>query len=173
LASCFTRTFVDGLHAPSKRADAAEWELALYRTMQRLHPLPSGKWTILGAGQPNTSLRGDERLTVAPLVVQLWRETERGMVDEHDQLVLFHHLMLHDWHLSLGVSPNERADRTPRGYVAQHGGKWWLVNTSDTPWYGADGAATGRNASVECVSGLSLRIGDVLPARVLRLGATG
>lgn len=173
VAQCFTRTFVDGLHAPSKRADAAEWELALYRTMQRMHPLPSGKWTIVGAGLPNTSLRGDERLAGTPLLAQLWRDTDRGMLDEKDQLVLWHHLMLHDWHLHLGTLPDERADRTPRGYVAQHGGKWWLVNTSDTPWYVEGGAAIGRNASVECVSGLSLRIGDTVPARVLQFGHVG
>ncbi len=170
LAKCFTRTFVDGLHAPQKRADAAEWELALYRTLQRLHPLPSGKWTIVGGNLPNMSMRGDERLASAPLVAHLWRETEQGMVDEQDVLVLWHHLMLHDWHLRIGALPDERADRTPRGYVAQHGGKWWLVNTSDAPWQVVDGPQIGRNASVECVTGLTLRMSDALPARVLRLG---
>jgi hypothetical protein len=77
---------------------------------------------------------------------------------------------LHDGHLRIGSLPNEKADRTPRGYVAQHGGKWWLVNTSDTPWDVIDGPRVGRNASVECVTGLTLRIGDELPARVLRIG---
>ncbi len=171
LTKCFTRTFVDGLHAPQKRADAAEWELALYRTLQRLHPLPSGKWTIVGGNLPNMSMRGDERMTCAPLVAHLWRETEQGMVDEQDVLVLWHHLMLHDWHVRIGALPDERADRTPRGYVAQHGGKWWLVNTSDAPWQVIDGPQIGRNASVECVSGLTVRMSDALPARVLRLGA--
>jgi hypothetical protein len=98
-----------------------------------------------------------------------WRETPQGMVDEQDLLVLWHHLALHDWHLRVGCLPDERADRTPRGYVAQHAGKWWLVNTSDSPWYTTDGSAIRRNTSVEVVSGLSLRIGDELPARVLRL----
>lgn len=170
LAKCFTRTFVEGLHAPNRRADAAEWEVALYRTLQRLHPLPSGKWTVVGDALPQTSMRGDERLAAAPLVAHLWRDTEQGLVDEQDVLVLWHHLMLHDWHLQPGALPNERADRTPRGYVAQHGGKWWLVNTSDTPWQVIGGPGIGRNASVECVNGLTLRIGDSMPARVLRVG---
>lgn len=170
LAQCFVRTFVDGLHAPQKRADAAEWEAALYKTMQRLYPLPDGQWTVLGPGLPLASLSGDARIKGPVLVAHLWRETPQGMIDERDQLVLWHHLMLHDWHLQSGCVPDERADRTPRGYVAQHAGKWWLVNTSDVPWHTGDGATIARNASVECVSGLTLRIGNVLPARVLRIG---
>jgi len=170
LAQCFTRTFVDGLHAPNKRADAAEWEAALYRTMQRLHPLPSGKWTIVGAGLPNASLAGDERLGGPALVAHLLRETPQGTVDEQDLFVLFHHLALHDWHLRVATLPNEKADRTARGYVAQHGGKWWMVNTSNTPWHVVDGPTIGRNASLELVTGLTIRVGDELPARVLRIG---
>lgn len=170
LAACMTRTFVDGLHAPGARADAAEWEVALYKTLQRAYPLPSGKWTILGTGLPRATLHGDERIAGPVLAAQLYRETPQGLVDEQDYFVLFHHLTLHDWHLRMGTLPNEKADRTPRGYVAQHEGKWWLVNTSDTPWDVVDGPRIGRNASVECVPGLTLRIGDELPARVLRIG---
>jgi hypothetical protein len=169
LSQCFTRTFVDGLHTPRLRADAAEWEVALYKTMQRLHPLANGKWTVLGAGLPFTSLAGNERISGPVFAAHYWRETPQGMVDEQDLLVLWHHLALHDWHLRVGCLPDERADRTPRGYVAQHAGKWWLVNTSDTPWYVVDGPAIRRNTSIEVVHGLTLLIGDDLPARVLRL----
>lgn len=166
LARCFQCTFVDGLHAPDKRADAAEWELALYRTLQLIHPLPSGQWTLLGPGLPMSSLRGEETIASSAFVVRNLRETGHGLVDEGDVLVLWHHLALHDWHLQVGVLPNERADRTARGYVAQHGGKWMLVNTGDVPWYVSDGTVIGRNMSLECVRGLTVRIGDTIPARV-------
>jgi hypothetical protein len=171
LAKCFARTFVDGLHQPAKRADAAEWEVALYRTLQRLHPLPSGGWTLLGPepGMPLASLAATERVAGPVWIARYARDTGDGLKDEQDLLVLFHHLRLHDWHLRSGTLPDERADRTPRGYVAQHAGAWWLVNTSDQPWYASDGRVIGRNASVECAPGLQLRIGDELPARVLTL----
>ncbi|MES2523316.1 MAG: lipopolysaccharide kinase InaA family protein [Gemmatimonadota bacterium] len=223
LARCFTRTFVDGLHAPVRRADAAEWEHALYRTMQLLHPLPSGAWTIMAPGLPLSSLSGDER-TSGALVARNLRDTGDSMVDEGDMLVLWHHLTLHDWHLQLATLPDERANRTPRGYVAQHGGKWWMVNTSDTSWqvshaqdsarasrspaavgnasvpasHGATATAengidvevhrdahaqrgaeqrvarlVGRNESVELVPGLLIRVGDAVPARVLRVETLG
>lgn len=166
LARCFQRTFVDGLHAPDKRADAAEWELALYRTLQLVHPLPSGQWTLLGPGLPMASLRGEEAISGPVFVARNMRETGRGLVDEGDVLVLWHHLALHDWHVHVGVLPNERADRTARGYVAQHGGKWMLVNTGDVSWHVNDGPTIGRNMSLECVPGLTVRIGDTIPARV-------
>lgn len=173
LARCFTRTFVDGLHAPIKRADASEWELALYRTMQLLHPLPSGAWTIVAPGLPLASLRGEESLAGGALVARNLRDTGDAVVDEGDMTVLWHHLTLHDWHLRPGSLPDERADRSPRGYVARHAGGWWMVNTSDTRWHvaGRDGTTreVGRNASVECAPGLSVRVGDALPARVLRI----
>ncbi len=166
LARCFQRTFVDGLHAPDKRADAAEWELALYRTLQLIHPLPSGQWTLLGPGLPMSSLRSEEAIGRPVFVARNMRETGRGLVDEGDVLVLWHHLALHDWHMHVGVLPNERADRTARGYVAQHGGKWMLVNTGDVPWYVTNGPTIRRNMSLECVPALTVRIRDTIPARV-------
>jgi hypothetical protein len=103
------------------------------------------------------------------------RDTGNGMVDEGDVLLLWHHLTLHDWHLRPGVAPNERADRTPRGYVAQQEGRLMLVNTSDTPWIvnGVNGHPTtiGRNMSVAATPGLSIRIGEDAPARVLQVDA--
>ena len=168
LARCFTQTFVEGLHDPARRADAAEWELALYRTMQLVYPLPSGDWTLLGPGLPMSSMRGEERVSAPVLVARNLRDTGHGIVDEGDVLVLWHHLALHDWHLRVGVLPNERAVREARGYVAQHGGKWWLVNTSQTTWHVIDGPEIGRNASLECVPGLTVRIGNEVPMRVLR-----
>jgi len=168
LARCFTQTFVDGLHAPSRRADAAEWELALYRTLQLLHPMASGQWTVIGPGLPMTSMRGDEHVAGPVIVARNLRDTGASLIDEGDVLVLWHHLALHDWHLRVGVLPNERAIRVARGYVAQHAGKWWLVNTSETDWHVIDGPTIGRNASLECTPGLTVRIGDERPARVLR-----
>lgn len=175
LARCFSRTFVDGLHAPDKRADAAEWEQALYRTMQLLYPLASGHWTLLAPGLPMASLRGEERVHAPAFLARNLRDTGHGLVDEGDVLLLWHHLTLHDWHLRPGIAPNERADRTPRGYVAQHEGRLMLVNTSDTPWLVRSGSAepstVGRNMSVVVNPGVSVRIGEETPARVLQLDA--
>jgi hypothetical protein len=98
------------------------------------------------------------------------RDTGHGVVDEGDVLLLSHHLTLHDWHLRPGIAPNERADRTPRGYVAQHEGRLMLVNTSDTPWLASHGAAApttiGRNMSVAAIPGFRCASARRRPPRV-------
>lgn len=176
IARCFSRTFVDGLHAPDKRADAAEWEVALYRTMQLLYPLPSGRWTLLAPGLPMASLKGEERVPSPVMLARMMRDTgSGGIVDEGDLLLLWRNLTLHDWHLRPGIAPNERADRTPRAYVAEQGGQLVLVNNADTPWIVTGGGGgervVSRNMSVTASPGLSVRIGEETPARVLALDA--
>jgi len=170
LAPLFEKSFVHGLHAPNKRADAGEWEVALYHTLNMLAPTQSGRqWVVAGPGLTTTCAFSGERIAGPLPYARVWRETDKGLVDEKLTFSLFHHLVLHTWHLRPGVSPNEAADRTPQGYVAQHNGKWWIVNTSHTPLQVIDGPAIGHNESVELVPGLTLRTSDTSPARVLRV----
>jgi hypothetical protein len=124
---------------------------------------------VAGPGLSTACPFSGERIAGPLPYARVWRDTGNGIVDEKLTFSLFHHLVLHTWHLQPGVSPNESADRTPQGYIAQHGGKWWLVNTSRTPMRVVDGPAVGHNESVELVSGLTLRGSDDTPARVLRI----
>ncbi len=172
LAQCVERTFVEGLHAPARRADAADWERALYRTLQWMAPGSAGGWTLAIPGAAAQGWPATDAVPDTLLVARLLRETGQGLVDEGDHQVLFHHLLLHDWHLRVGVAPDERADRSPRAYVSQHQGKWWLVNTTGAPWQvtapgGGSPTVTGRNGMVELVPGTRIRVGDDVPARVL------
>ena len=116
-----------------------------------------------------------ERLTGSVPVARYLRPVPGGLADERAWLTVFHHLVLHDWHRLAGVSPDEHADRTPRGYFARHDGRWWLVNLADEPFEvlgggtadAPDGAAVPRQASVEIVAGLRVRLSPSPDARVL------
>lgn len=168
LAPLVQRAFVDALHHPAKRPDAAEWEAALYRTLQLLHPSPTGReWAIVAPGLPPETFSG-ERLTMPVLIARFHRDTDRGLVDEKQWLTIFHHLMLHTWHTRHSLQPDENADRTPQGYFAWHQHRWWLVNTSGAPMQVAGGAVVGHQQSVELRPGLELRTGEGAAARVLR-----
>jgi hypothetical protein len=158
------------LHAPIRRADAAEWELALYRTLNMLHPTPSGRsWSVIAPGLPLQDAASGERWTTPVPIARYLRDAGDRLIDEHQTLTVFHNLVLHRWHTHIGVSPDEHADRTPHGYFSQHGGKWWMVNLSDAPMRVMDGAPIPRNSSIELVPGLAVRMNDELqPARVLR-----
>ncbi len=170
LAPLFEKSFIHGLHAPEKRADAAEWEGALYRTMNMLAPSNSGrKWIVAGPGLHNACADSGERIAAPLPFARVFRDTGSAVVDEKLTFTLFHHLKLHTWHLRNGVSPNEHADRTPQAYVAQHGGKWWLVNVSHTPMHVVDGPRIGHNEQVELVGGLAIRGSDEVPGRILHI----
>jgi hypothetical protein len=159
LARLIERAFIAGLHQPSRRPDAGEWESALYRTLEWIHPTPDlAGWTLAAEGLatscPWTGLRVGASLPVARYV----REGVEGRVDERRALTLFHHLRLHDWHLRRDVRPDERADRTPRAYVAWHREHWWIVNVGDLHVRTADGMSFGRGDAVALHAGLSLRL---------------
>lgn len=169
LAPLVERSFVEALHAPSRRPDAAEWEAALYRTLQLVHPAPGGTdWLLVAPGLPAQTLDGRARLSAPVPVARFLRRTERGLVDERQQLVLWHHLILHTWHTHHSTLPDEHADRRPQGYIARHGGAWWLVNTSGSAMQVVGGNAVPHNQAIELRPGLELQAGEDASARVLR-----
>jgi DNA-binding helix-hairpin-helix protein with protein kinase domain len=170
LAPLFEKSFVHGLHAPDRRPDAAEWEAALYRTLHMLAPTSSGRhWVVAGPGLPTTCPWSNERIGSPLPYARVLKQTSNGVGDEGITFSLFHHLVLHEWHRRSGVTPNESADRTPQGYVAQDGGKWWLVNTSHEPMHVVDGEEIGHNGKVELVPGLALRGSGDVPGRILQV----
>ena len=179
------KAFVDGLHHPSRRPDAAEWESALYRTLHTLHPSPArGEWFPTGPGLSTRCPFTGERPPRPVPVARFLRPTRGGLADERGWLTVFHHLVLHDWHRLAGVSPDEQADRTPRGYFSWHDGRWWLVNLAEEPMEvlepgtapgapadptganGAPGTQVAQHGAVEVVPGLRVRLASAPDARV-------
>jgi hypothetical protein len=174
------KAFVDGLHRPALRPDAAEWESALYRTLHTLHPSPArGEWFPTGPGLSTRCPFTGERVQRAVPVARFLRPTSSGLADERGWLTVFHHLVLHDWHRLAGVAPDENADRTPRGYFSLHDGRWWLVNLSPDPMEVLEPAAADASAAPGALDagdgGAGTRIAqngavEVLPGRRVRLG---
>jgi serine/threonine protein kinase len=174
LEALFLRSFVRGLHQPAHRPDAAEWETALYRTLNMVHPTPSGRdWFVLGSGMPRQCPVSGERVHQAVPVAHYLRDLGDRMADERQSLTVFHNLVLHDWHTRPGVVPGEHANRAPRGYFSYHQGRWWMVNLHEQPMEVVGGAAIARNGALELVPGLAVRMpGDEQP-RVLRFEFLG
>lgn len=171
LAPLFERAFVSGLHAPGHRPDAAEWESALYRTLALVHPTPDRReWMLVVPGEPLADPFTGQRLAQPVPYARCLVPGDPEPRDERHTLTLFEHLRLHSWHTHHTVRPDERADRTPRGRVARHGGAWWLVNESDDAWTDlASGAAVPRDAAVELTSGRRLLMGASDGARILEI----
>jgi hypothetical protein len=132
IEAMFLRTFVTGLHAPQQRASASDWERALHKTLDLLHPTQDGRgWLIVGNGLPLECPQSNQRCTPPDLTCELFR-CQRGeeFVNEDHSLVVWHGKYLYKWH-TLANTPPFGTDKTPQAYFAKQGDDWYLVNVSD------------------------------------------
>lgn len=135
LAPLVERAFVQGLHQPALRPSAQEWEDALVRTSDLLHPCvnPSCRagWFVLSAQQlacPHCLTRIEHPVPVA----HLFQDRGNGSFAPTGKIkVLHHHAGIHDWHLRDELSPSEQLDPgllPRRAFAAREQGRSWLVN---------------------------------------------
>ncbi len=132
----FEKAFIAGLHDPQVRPTADEWEQALVKTIDLMHPCSNGtcaqKWFI-------ADLNGESRCPfcrtpvkeVVPILEFFsFRGAGKSVPDNH-RLVVYSNLYLYQWHINRHVFPNEKLtepQRKPAGYFVRHEGKWLLIN---------------------------------------------
>jgi serine/threonine protein kinase len=165
---CF-KTFVEGLHNPGKRASASEWESALYKTADFLHPSPDGlNWFVLAPGMPkHCPFTGKALLQPIPFA-KIFSETGPSEFrDQKHSLTIYHHLSLMKWHTLSNYSPDESADRVPQGFFALHHGSWFLRNESGGPMQVRKGRLVPHGQSVEIEKGLELQVSGGPKGRLL------
>jgi serine/threonine protein kinase len=146
LAPLFVRAFVDGLQDPNARPDAGEWERALVKTTDLLHPCEnascSHKWFVFEPQKKACPWCGT-RLTETTALLNFYREGSKGQFkSENHRLVVFHHQRLFKWHMFDNQYAGERADRHPQAYFAKQGNEWWIVNQASDAMVIMTGAAT-------------------------------
>lgn len=172
LAALFRRLFVDGLHEPKRRPTAAEWETALYRTFNLLHPSPQGaEWFVL---QPPSLVCP---FTKQPLrhsvpVARFAMPRPDGLGDyvwDGQTLTIWNGLRLMSWHVD-GTLPGPASNRTARGYFAIHGGRWVFVNQSGGAMRLADGRRLGDAEAVEIREGVRLYLAEAEGVRMMEFG---
>ena len=158
LEELIRKAFELGLHDRSKRPAAEQWERALYRTFDIIHPSPDGKnWFVLSPGMPlRCPFTGQKHSQPVPFA-QLYSESKPGnFTFEKHHLVIYHNMLLHDWHIHAKTQPGENADRTPKGYCSYHNGRWYLVNTSGEAMQVVNGQSIPNGQSVEILRGVQL-----------------
>lgn len=154
LQALFIKTFVTGLHNPSARASAAEWEKALYKTIDLLHPSPNGtEWFPLEPGMPLVCPFTRQSLTAPVPYAQFYRQKEPGAFT-YDQasLTISHNMFLYKWHILSNVSPME-SEREPVGYFSFYQGKWYLVNQSEAQMFVPDAGYVAHGHAIEITPG--------------------
>ena len=136
LTELFNKCFIDGLHEPSKRPSANDWEDALVKTVDLIQPCLNAncthKWYVFdNTTAPkcpfcNTPFSG--KLPILNLYSA--RQEGKFRLDNH-RLMVWTGQSLFQWHSNHIVAPNERLspEQTKRkGYFIFHNNKWWLVN---------------------------------------------
>lgn len=161
------RAFVGGLHAAAERPTALDWELALLRTWELLHPCGNAAcergWFVLNpeSAQTQCSFCGWRPEPAVPVL----RSRERIEV-------LFHEKSLFRWHVFADAHADETADRAPVAYCAWHEGRWLLVNQG-LPGLTEAGTPVPLGQALELRPGVCFRFGPEESCRTVEVAFVG
>lgn len=155
LERLFLRAFADGLHNPSERPTAMEWERELLRAWDKLVPCANPgcekKWFILR----------DENNPVCPFcgrkaanrTILLNFKSEmpgrKGVYRDKSEIAVFDGMPLFDWHIFANIHNDEKADPQMRAYIAYHNGMWLLVNNGAEGLTSPSGRLVPKGSAIE------------------------
>lgn len=136
IAALFARAFIDGLHQPSARPTADEWEHALVKTVDLLQPCANPrceqKWYAYdNTTHPRCPFCGTPHLGKLPLLNLYSAGHSNNYRPDNHRIMVYSGQSLFKWHADNRVFPNEKlpaAHARRVGYFVQHQGDWWLVN---------------------------------------------
>lgn len=136
LTELFNKSFIEGLHEPSKRPSANDWETALVKTVDLIQPCYnaacSQKWYVFdNTTQPKCPFCNTAFIGKLP-ILNLYSARQQGSYrpDNH-RLMVWTGQSLFAWHANNMIAPNERLtseQTTRKGYFVLHNERWWLVN---------------------------------------------
>ncbi|WP_405077987.1 helix-hairpin-helix domain-containing protein [Pectobacterium versatile] len=136
LTPLFDKAFITGLHEPTKRPTADEWETALVKTVDLIQPCQNAaceqKWYVFsGKTQPSCPYCGTPYKGKLPILnLYSSRTTGSYRPDDH-RLMVWNGQSLYAWHVNRLIAPNERTTPEQKkrvGYFVFHNDQWWLVN---------------------------------------------
>ena len=146
LKELFNKAFIDGLHNPSLRPTANEWEDALLKTVDLMQPCQNPncwhKWFVFeNTTKPKCPFCGTEYKGQLP-VLNLYYSPKAGVFKpENYRLMVYNKQLLYMWHVNKYVSANEKTSaeqKIPVGDFHFHNGKWILINRRLTSLYDKD-----------------------------------
>ncbi|MDR3178124.1 MAG: hypothetical protein LBT96_03980 [Campylobacteraceae bacterium] len=136
LASLFKHAFIDGLHNPTMRPSANDWEVALIKTIDMIQPCQNPncaqKWFVFdNSTKPKCPFCQTPYKGKLP-ILNLYSSRSKGSFrsDDH-RIMVWSGQSLFWWHANRLIAPNEKlndAHKKRVGYFVQHKGSWWLVN---------------------------------------------
>ena len=136
LKKLFDRAFIDGLHNPSARPSAAEWEDALVKTCDLVQPCQNpnceAHWYVFdNTTKPRCPFCGQEYKGQLPILNFYYAPSHGKYMSENYRLMVYDKQTLYKWHSNNLVSANEKTsaeDKKPVGDFHFHNGQWILIN---------------------------------------------
>ncbi|MGL6076678.1 MAG: protein kinase domain-containing protein [Fimbriiglobus sp.] len=163
IADLFQRVFVKGLNSPNDRPAAIEWERALVKTWDLLHPCGNAKcthkWFVVHGPTATTCPFCKTKVPEAIPMLKLRKEARPGQW-QPDGTVAIHEAgtAIYGWHVFDNQYPGEKADRTRLGYFAKQDGKWLLVNEGLPSLTSPGGNRVAVGSAIELAVGKSFRL---------------
>ena len=166
LERLFLRAFHDGLHAPSERPSAMEWERELLKAWDRLkkcaNPHCQKKWFIVR--DENEPVCPFCKTRVMDKVITLTLKGEmrgrKGVYRTSGEVIANDQMPLYDWHVYSNVHNDEKAGNDMRAYICRHNGMWLLVNHGVEGMTSPTGRLVPKGQAVELRDGAVFRMTD-------------
>ena len=136
LKELFDKAFIDGLHNPSVRPSALQWEEALVKTCDLVQPCQNPKceahWYVFdNKTKPRCPFCGTEYKGQLPILNFYYAPSHGKYISEHYRLMVYDKQTLYRWHSNNLVPANEKTsdeDRKPVGDFHFYNGQWILIN---------------------------------------------
>ena len=136
LSALFEKALIDGLHDPSQRPTANQWEDALIKTVDLTQPCSNAsctqKWFVFNnTYSPKCPFCGTPHKGALP-VLDFYYQFKPGVwKPENHRLMVYTGRYLFQWHVNRNVITNEKltdAQKKPVGYFSFFNNKWVFVN---------------------------------------------
>ena len=136
LKTLFLQAFVIGLHDPSIRPSANDWETALVKTVDLIQPCHNSsceqKWYVFDNSiKPKCPFCGTPFKGKLPVLNLYSSRKEGSFRPDNHRLMVYTNQSIFQWHVNNLLVPNEKLteDQKKRvGYFVFHTDQWWLVN---------------------------------------------
>ncbi len=164
LEGLFLRAFVDGLHNPSERPTAMEWERELLRAWDKLVPCANPncekKWFILRDSDNPVCPFCQKRVNRKIILLNFKSEMrgKKGVYRDKSEIAVFDRMPIFDWHIFSNVHNDEKADSQMRAYIALHNGMWLLVNDGAEGMTSPSGRLVPKGSAIELKDGAVFRM---------------
>lgn len=166
LVALFNQAFVEGLHAPNRRPLAAQWEDALLKTWDLLHPCAhpacTHKWFVVWQKGEQTCPFCGTKVAGTVLKLNFRKEARPGTWLSDGELVVYNGNPIMKWHVFDNVFPNETLTDAERGEVLAdcqlYNGKWLLINRKLGHMVSPGGNPILPNSAIELKPGAQFRL---------------